>query len=174
MFKTGLFVGRFQPFHNGHYNAIHEALLRVDELIIGIGSAQKHGELPNPFTFDERMRMICSSIEDKDDRIYVTSIPDFNNYIKWIDYVVSEFEFDVILTGSKLVKTLADNKKIPVIWITRPDDISATIVRQKLIDCEPIEDLVPSGTLMVLGEIGAYERMKEINENQLPMIEVEE
>ncbi len=40
MVNRGLYVGRFQPFHLGHLDAIKYALKEVDELVIVIGSAQ--------------------------------------------------------------------------------------------------------------------------------------
>ena len=40
MAETGLYVGRFQPFHLGHLEAIKHILKKVDTVIIAIGSAQ--------------------------------------------------------------------------------------------------------------------------------------
>ena len=39
--KRGLLIGRMQPVHKGHISVINETLKEVDELIIGIGSADK-------------------------------------------------------------------------------------------------------------------------------------
>jgi Nicotinamide mononucleotide adenylyltransferase len=36
--RTGLFVGRFQPFHRGHLEAVKYALGVVDRLVIVIGA----------------------------------------------------------------------------------------------------------------------------------------
>ena len=48
--KRGLYVGRFQPFHNGHKAVIDLLCNEVDELIIGIGSAQMSHDIRHPFT----------------------------------------------------------------------------------------------------------------------------
>ena len=48
--KRGVFIGRFQPFHNGHLEAIKKLLIEVDELIIMIGSSQYSHSFDNPFT----------------------------------------------------------------------------------------------------------------------------
>ncbi|MEM0023032.1 MAG: adenylyltransferase/cytidyltransferase family protein, partial [Archaeoglobaceae archaeon] len=45
-----LFIGRFQPYHLGHHEVVKKILEEVDELIIGIGSAQESHSLENPFT----------------------------------------------------------------------------------------------------------------------------
>ncbi|MEM3079801.1 MAG: adenylyltransferase/cytidyltransferase family protein, partial [Thermoproteota archaeon] len=54
MSSRGLFIGRFQPFHLGHLKAVEYIINRVDEVIIGIGSAQYSHTLENPFTAGER------------------------------------------------------------------------------------------------------------------------
>ncbi|TMI56005.1 nicotinamide-nucleotide adenylyltransferase, partial [Candidatus Bathyarchaeota archaeon] len=36
---TGLYVGRFQPFHLGHLEAVRHILSKVDELVVVVGSA---------------------------------------------------------------------------------------------------------------------------------------
>ena len=46
----GLVVGRFQPYHSGHHQAVKRILKEVDELVIVIGSTQKSYEKENPFT----------------------------------------------------------------------------------------------------------------------------
>ena len=39
--NRGLLIGRMQPVHKGHISVILDTLKEVDELIIGIGSAEK-------------------------------------------------------------------------------------------------------------------------------------
>ncbi|HDJ89497.1 MAG TPA: nicotinamide-nucleotide adenylyltransferase, partial [Thermoprotei archaeon] len=58
MKMRGLFIGRFQPFHLGHFYALKWILSKVDEVIIGIGSAQVSYTIKNPFTLGERIEMI--------------------------------------------------------------------------------------------------------------------
>ena len=38
--KRGFYIGRFQPYHNGHQSVLEHIAGKVDEIIIGIGSAQ--------------------------------------------------------------------------------------------------------------------------------------
>ena len=61
----GFLIGRFQPFHLGHLEAIKFALAKVEHLHVGIGSSNKSHEERNPFTADERKKMILSSIDDE-------------------------------------------------------------------------------------------------------------
>ena len=54
----GFLIGRFQPFHLGHLEAIKFALSKVEHLHLAIGSSNKSHEKRNPFTDDERKKMI--------------------------------------------------------------------------------------------------------------------
>lgn len=56
--KTGIFIGRFQPAHNGHIHAIGIAASQVDKLYILVGSANQCRSIKNPWTFSERKQML--------------------------------------------------------------------------------------------------------------------
>lgn len=60
--KTGIFIGRFQPIHQGHIHAIGIAASQVDKLYILIGSANACRSIRNPWTYDERVNMIRSKL----------------------------------------------------------------------------------------------------------------
>jgi nicotinamide-nucleotide adenylyltransferase len=62
--RRAFYIGRFQPFHLGHYSVITSIARDVDELVIGIGSAQKSHEPKNPFTAGERVMMIRHALKD--------------------------------------------------------------------------------------------------------------
>ena len=81
----GFLIGRFQPFHLGHLGAIKFALSKVEHLHIGIGSSNKSHEDRNPFTADERKKMILSSLDDDIiKKIYpLHYIPDVDDHSKW-------------------------------------------------------------------------------------------
>jgi nicotinamide-nucleotide adenylyltransferase len=50
----GFYIGRFQPYHNGHQHMVEEIIEEVDELVLGIGSADASHTVRNPFTAGER------------------------------------------------------------------------------------------------------------------------
>lgn len=58
MYDFTVFIGRFQPFHNGHKQVIKEALKASKQVIILIGSSEQPRSTKNPFTYSERMEMI--------------------------------------------------------------------------------------------------------------------
>ena len=103
-----LYIGRFQPFHNGHLKILQKLIKKYDEIIIGIGSSQYSNTLENPFTSEERKLMIIKSLEEIDINNYrIVEIPDIHNYPKWVSHVVSIItDFDVVISNNPLTKRL--------------------------------------------------------------------
>ena len=56
-----VFIGRFQPFHNGHKRVIDKALTMADQVIVLIGSANLPRSMRNPFTAEERKKIILDT-----------------------------------------------------------------------------------------------------------------
>ena len=93
---NGLLIGRFQPFHLGHLAALQFAIPKVDKLWLGLGSSNKPIEKNNPFSIEERKKMILSSIDDSiQNKISIFPIPDLDNHVRWIqniDTIVPDYE----------------------------------------------------------------------------------
>jgi bifunctional NMN adenylyltransferase/nudix hydrolase len=56
--KSGIFIGRFQPVHQGHIHALGIAASQVDQLYVLVGSANQCRSIRNPWTFQERSAML--------------------------------------------------------------------------------------------------------------------
>ena len=56
--ETGIFIGRFQPVHQGHVHALGVAASQVGTLYILVGSANQCRSIKNPWTFKERAGML--------------------------------------------------------------------------------------------------------------------
>ena len=162
----GLLIGRFQPFHLGHLDAVLFGLSRTENLFICIGSSNKSNESRNPFSAKERREMITSSIEPSmADRIKIFDIPDVGDHEKWtfeIDKIVPKY--DVIFTNDEFTKTLFEKRKISVISVILKDreKFSGTNIRNLIIEDKNWRDLVPQGTRNVLDSITAKERLKNM------------
>lgn len=65
-----VFIGRFQPFHNGHKRVIEEAFRRAEKVIVLLGSSGIPRSPRNPFTAEERSALIYRSMTDN----YRTSV----------------------------------------------------------------------------------------------------
>ena len=162
----GLLIGRFQPFHLGHLDAVLFGLARTENLFIGIGSSNKSNEMKNPFSAGERREMIVSSIEPSMiDRIKVFDIPDVGNHEKWtfeIDKIIPKY--DVVFTNDEFTKTLFEKRKISVVPVVLKDreKFSGTNVRELIADDKNWQDFIPHGTRKVLDKINAKERLKNL------------
>ena len=163
---NGLLIGRFQPFHLGHLDAVLFGLARADSLSICIGSSNKYNEKKNPFSAAERREMILSSIEPSIvNRIKIFNIPDVDNHEKWtfeIDQIVPKY--DVVFTNDEFTKTLFEKRQINVIQVMLKDreKFSGNNVRQLIVDGKNWQDLVPQGTRKVLDKINAINRLKNL------------
>lgn len=60
--KSGIFIGRFQPVHQGHIHALGIAASQVDKLFILVGSANQCRSIKNPWTFQERSQMLRTKL----------------------------------------------------------------------------------------------------------------
>ena len=162
----GLLIGRFQPFHLGHLDAVLFGLSKSENLFIGIGSSNRFNERKNPFSAKERREMIVSSIEPSTiDRIKIFDIPDVDDHEKWtfeIDQIVPKY--GAVFTNDEFTKTLFEKRNIDVIPVVLKDreKFSGTNVRELIADDKNWQDLVPRGTRNVLEKINAKERLKNL------------
>jgi len=162
----GLLIGRFQPFHLGHLDAVLFGLARTENLFICIGSSNKSNERKNPFSAEERREMITLSIEPSiTDRIKIFDIPDVGDHEKWI-FEIDKIapKYDVVFTNDEFTKTLFEKRKISVISVVLKDreKFSGTNIRNLITEDKNWRDLVPQGTRNVLDSINAKERLKNL------------
>ena len=69
-YGTIMLIGRFQPFHNAHLEIIKRCTALTDQLVVVIGSANQPRTYKNPFTYDERARMIKAATAGLSLRVY--------------------------------------------------------------------------------------------------------
>lgn len=99
-FVASVFIGRFQPFHNGHLRSVKLALKQSEKLIIILGGYRLSPSLRAPWSAEERMNMIKSCLSPSQlrrvqfvhvrDRLYCEEV--------WIDNVKGEVSK---ITGNK-------------------------------------------------------------------------
>ncbi len=72
-----VFIGRFQPFHNGHLSVIEAGLQQAEQMIILCGSAHQPRSVRNPWTVAEREAMIRGAVKEAENaRIHVAPLMD--------------------------------------------------------------------------------------------------
>ncbi len=156
-YRSGLIIGRFQPLHKGHVYLFKKALELVDILEIGIGSSQIHGQLKNPFTYEERKKMIEDTLKDESiptSRFNINPIPDLYNFENWIRTILEIVKnFDVIFTNNLWIGRLLQKKGKSLIYGLKYDmsNCNGTRIRN-LLRSGKLEwkSLVPKSTIPFL------------------------
>lgn len=163
--RRGFLIGRFQPFHNGHEQLVESIAHQVDELIVGIGSADASHTVRNPFTAGERMVMISSVVADVDVRAYVVPIEDIDRNAVWVSHVEGMCPpFDVVYSNNPLVIRLfreADYEVRDSDMIDR-GRLRGTRIRERIIDGELWADRVPDPVVDAIDEIDGVDRLRDI------------
>jgi len=163
---NGLLIGRFQPFHLGHLDALQFALSKVDKLWVGLGSSNLPPQKDNPFSAEQREEMILSSIDEvMKEKISIYFIPDLDNHIKWIEKIDTIVpKFDIIFSNDELTNHLYSKRNIQVMTIPflKRDKLSGTHIRDLIISDQKWNDLVPDGTKNYLEKINAKNHLKNL------------
>ena len=108
--KTAIYVGRFQPIHDGHFEIIKKAIKKNGQIAILVMDSFKINK-KNPFTFDQVKKKIHKKLINFVGKYEIIKIP-----------VVSEFIY-----GRKVgykIKKYKIGKKL--------EQISATEIRKRL------------------------------------------
>ena len=82
-YDMAVFIGRFQPWHNGHQKILNEAFKQAERVLVIIGSCGGPRSLRNPFTFEERKQMIQLSNPGRQIIIAVLEDTIYNDQ-KWV------------------------------------------------------------------------------------------
>jgi nicotinamide-nucleotide adenylyltransferase len=162
-----LFLGRFQPYHNGHDAVIRRLSPEVDELIIAVGSAQYSHTLRDPFTAGERIMMITRALADHSITRYVLPIEDIEQnalYVAHIERLTPPF--DVVYSNNPLVIRLFEEADIPVKQMPRIDreHLWGTKIRELMLQGEEWRRYVPEPVCAVIDEIEGIERLRQIHQ----------
>jgi bifunctional NMN adenylyltransferase/nudix hydrolase len=83
-YDCAVLIGRFQPFHNGHAALLQAALAQAGRVLIVLGSAFRARNARNPFTWEERARMITASLNERDARrVAFIPVRDYYDDRRW-------------------------------------------------------------------------------------------
>ncbi len=168
---TGLYVGRFQPFHLGHLQAVRHILDRVDELTIVVGSAQHSHTIDNPFTAGERITMIRLALKEAripSDRYAVIPLPDDEFHKVWVSHLLSQTpNFDIVYTNEPLTFRLLKEAGLRVerIPMFNRRKFTATEVRRRLLKGGRWQELLPKSVARYLKQIDGDERLRDISKS---------
>jgi nicotinamide-nucleotide adenylyltransferase len=163
--KRGFYIGRFQPYHNGHQSVLEHIAGKVDEIVIGVGSAQLSHQVDNPFTAGERVLMITRSLASLECPFYVIPIEDIQRNALWVAHLRSMTPpFDTCYSSNPLVVRLFSEAGINVqsTAMYKRETLSGTEIRRRMLNNEPWKSLVPPPVVQVLKEIDGVGRLRQI------------
>jgi bifunctional NMN adenylyltransferase/nudix hydrolase len=137
--KYALFIGRFQPFHLGHKYIINESLKQFDKVIVGIGSSNSPRTIKNPFTYNEHIHIITSTI-NSDKLLFIDVDDDLYNDMGWINNIKTKIKHiikqgdTVTLVGHSKDKSSYYLKIFPEynnLELSNWENIDATTIREQ-------------------------------------------
>ncbi|MFB1066392.1 nicotinamide-nucleotide adenylyltransferase [Natrinema sp. H-ect4] len=164
----GFYIGRFQPFHNGHRSMVEAIANDVDELVLGIGSADDSHTVRNPFTAGERIMMITKSLVDFDLVTYAVPIEDLERNSVWVSHIQSMSpDFDVAYSNNPLVIQLFREAGIEIRQspMFNRDVLEGSEVRERMITGGDWESLVPEAVVEVVNEMDGIERIQMVSDS---------
>ncbi|KYH27742.1 nicotinamide-nucleotide adenylyltransferase [Halalkalicoccus paucihalophilus] len=163
----GFYIGRFQPYHNGHHRMVDRIANEVDELVLGIGSAGDSHSRHDPFTAGERIMMITKSLVDYDIVTYAVPIEDLDRNSVWASHVQSMSPyFEIAYSNNPLVIRLFEEAGVEVRQspMFNREELEGTEVRERMIEDGDWESLVPEAVVNVVHETNGIERIQQVSE----------
>jgi nicotinamide-nucleotide adenylyltransferase len=160
-----LFIGRFQPFHNGHLQLLLKLYKTYELIIIGIGSSQYSHTTENPFTLEERKTMISTTLQNnRITNATIISIPDLHDPPNWVNHVTNLTpNFDVVITNNAFTKQLFQEQGYtvkPTPLINR-EQFSGRNIRKKIKNQKPWKSLVPLEVYNYIKKINGETRIRQ-------------
>jgi cytidyltransferase-like protein len=113
---TALFIGRYQPFHDGHQRLIEEGLKRVGQVCIGVRDT--HGiDTKNPLPFFAVKQRIEAALSAYDGRFVIVSLPNISNvfYGRDVGYNIERIVLDEAIeaiSGTKMRNLTAQSRNM--------------------------------------------------------------
>lgn len=176
LYDFAVFIGRFQPFHNGHADVINAAMQVAEHTIVLVGSSNLARTTRNPFTYEERKVMIndwASLAPDAPENdwpynnLHIHDLPDVgyddNGWVEHVQRIVAHITAGHVKPRICLIGHERDNSsyylRLFPQWTFIPlpgSEIEATTVRNSLFttgftdDLESLTQICPKTTMSTL------------------------
>lgn len=159
-----LFIGRFQPFHNGHLYVVKNISKKFDEIIIGIGSSQGKKTFENSFSYNERKAMISKTLKNfKISNFKIFPIPDLYDDAKWTKYILKNLpKFDIAYSGNEWTIRCFKKHEIKVKKIRLLRGINSTRIRKMMARNKNWQKFVPREVAKYIKTANGIENIKKI------------
>ncbi len=145
-YQTGVFIGRFQPYHLGHAQMLARALELVQVCIVVIGSAHQAASPKNPWSWMVRAEMIRRSLTPEHvRRVVFLPLRDYYNGDRWaralqtgVAQVLAESGIRTDAGSIALISHYKDASSAYLRWF--PQWQTLAFARQNSIDATPLRD----------------------------------
>jgi bifunctional NMN adenylyltransferase/nudix hydrolase len=169
-----VYIGRFQPFHNGHLKTLRLALSKGDVIVV-LGSADSPRTPRCPFTASEREGMIRGALTaDERERVCIIQQNDTSDDAQWVREIEERVAAvargrRIILTGCKKDESSYYLDVFPK-WGFEPGvltSVSGTKVRDLYFDNDPwAAVLVPESTASFLQQFRHTEAFEQVRKER--------
>jgi nicotinamide-nucleotide adenylyltransferase len=163
----GFYIGRFQPYHDGHHHMISAIRDEVDELVLGIGSADDSHTPRNPFTAGERVMMVTTALREFDLPTYVVPIEDLDRNAVWVSHVRSMSPaFDVAYSNNPLVVRLFEEAGVEVRQspMFRREVLEGREIRERMTAGDDWRAHLPDPVVDVVEEVDGVGRIRQVGD----------
>lgn len=167
--ERGLYVGRFQPFHKGHLEAIKEILGEIEELVIVIGSAQYSHNIRDPFTAGERLVMIRHALQEAGidcSRLWIVPVPDVHLHMLWVSALEGYTpRFKIVYSNEALTRRLFTEAgyRVKSVKFFERKIFTSTLVRERMLKDQNWKTLVPESVAEFINGIDGVNRFRDLN-----------
>lgn len=137
-----VYLGRFQPLHEGHKNVIEKYQDRFDDFALVIGSSDRSRTDDNPLTAEEREEVIRECFPE----IEILYKEDHESDEKWSKDLEEKVKADVVISQNELVKKLVKENtemRVEAQELHDPEIYSGSEVRRRIKSDEEWRYLVP-------------------------------
>lgn len=156
--NEAIFIGRFQPFHKGHLDAIKQILKKHKSILIIIGSAQIKRTEKNPFSYIERKKILQKILNFEKINYKIISLNDYKKDITWINKLMI-YKKNQFYSSNEYVVNLLNKYNFKVKKVNFNIKISAMKIRsyiknndetwKKYIPNLLIEDMINNGNKII-------------------------
>lgn len=171
-----LVIGRFQPVTLGHVAMLQETdSLQLEKILLGIGTNGDERTPTNPFSFDEVKQMWLPELKKLTTDVEIYRIPDINNpplYAAHVEQITGCNEKDTVVVSDNdytidCFRNHGKNYQIHRQKQCIPFNggyISATKVRQMLVQGAEWQTYVPESTRLIIERINGKRILREFGE----------
>jgi nicotinamide-nucleotide adenylyltransferase len=158
-------IARWRPVHLGHAAVLRALTAQAEELVVGIGSANRRN-VRNPFTAAETRAML-ECVLPEGANITILDVPDLDDGPRWRAMVLEMFgPLDAFATANPYVARLLgdDYRILRPVDLVPPDErapIDGTRVRRQMARGEGWRELVPGEVATYIAGQGLDRRFRE-------------